>query len=521
MKKLFIFMFLLFAFAYGNTEKVINYNIEDYPFIYDPQHNTETTAGDILSYVFEGLTKLDAKGNPIPAVAQSWSNNGNVWTFKLRQSAKWHNGDPVVAKDFVDAWERALNPETTSDYSFLMYCIKGAQEYNEGTYKKFTSVGVRAIDNYTLQVTLKEPVIYFPSLVSFYTFYPQNSKFIKTLKDIEYGSSYSDILGNGAFKIYKSKNSDDLSLKKSDKYWNKDNIKIDTINFLTFSDEDIFKEFEAKKIDIATLNSETFIANKDSKYIHSYEDGSVWYLTLNTNNELFSNKKIRNALAMAIDREALVNDAKDGLGSVAESFIPVGIKGKKDFFRNEYPQSSYGISYNPKKAKELFEEGLNELNIDKSDIVSITILCGNSEIAIADAEFYAEQLENTLDLDIELDPVTFADRLSRSSAGDYDIVISGWGPDYNDPLTYLDMFTSESTVNYSAWYKEGYDNLISTIKNEKNPDKRMDLLAQAEKILMEELPIIPIYFRKKAVLINPSLGKVNFNIFSPSIDFVE
>ena len=164
---------MVFLVACGDKKtsedaKVVRYNLEQNPAQLDPQLNTETVSGNVLGHIMEGLTSLGADGNPIPGVAESWTTEGNVWTFKLRKDAKWHNGDSVVAGDFLAAWERALNPATASEYSYIMYSIKGAQEYNEGTYKKFTSVGVRAIDNYTLQVTLKEPVIYFPSLVSFY-----------------------------------------------------------------------------------------------------------------------------------------------------------------------------------------------------------------------------------------------------------------------------------------------------------------------------------------------------------------
>jgi len=520
MKKIFIFMFLLITFTYGNSENIIGYNIEYYPENYDPQLNTDALSGDILSYAFEGLTRLDAKGNPIPAVAESWSNTGDIWTFKLRKTAKWHNGDTVVAKDFVDAWERFLNPNVNSDYSYIMYCIKGAQEYNEGTYKDFSLVGIKAIDSFTFQVTLKEPVIYFPSLASFYSFYPQNTKFLKTLKNSKYGSSYADILGNGAFEIHKLKKISELSLIKSDKYWNKSNIKIDVINLSTFHEDDIFRKFETKKIDISELNSENFSEYKNFKNIQTYEDGSIWYLTLNTDNYLFSNKKIRKALSMAIDRKFLVNNVKSNLGSIAESFIPNVIKGNSDFYRNEYNQYIYDISYNPQKAKKYFEDGLVELGLNKSEIGTICLLVGNNNTAVADGDFLIEQFKKNLDLDVILEPVTFEIRCQRKSSKDYDIIFGGWAPDYNDPMAYLEMWTTNSSENYEIWHNQDYDEIIELAKKERDFKKRIDLLAGAERVLINESPIVPLYFRKKAFLINPNIGKVNFNLFYPKVNFI-
>ena len=179
MRKIIVLLFL-FVFcitSYGSSDKIIKYNLEDFPITLNPTLCTDSTSGEVLAYIFEGLTSLDSKGKPIPAVAESWTTNNNIWTFKLRKSAKWQNGEPVTAKDFVNGWEKVLNPDNGAQYAYIMYCIKGAQEYNEGINKDFSSVGVRALDDMTLEVTLKESVTYFPSLLSFYTFYPLNLDF--------------------------------------------------------------------------------------------------------------------------------------------------------------------------------------------------------------------------------------------------------------------------------------------------------------------------------------------------------
>ena len=514
MKKLVVFILCLTLNTFANTDKIVRYNIGSYPPTLNPQIATDTTSGEVLSYMFEGLTRLDSKGKPIAGVAESWSNKDNVWTFKLRKTAKWHNGESVTAKDFVDAWERALNPYTNSEYSFIMYCIKGAQEYNEGKYKSFSSVGIKAIDSYTLQITLKEPIAYFPSLVSFYTFYPQNTKYFDKIGNEFYGISDNTVIGNGPYQLTYFDGTSGLMLEKSENYWNKNNIKLDVIEFTIFDNEVAYEKYNENLLDIINFY------DVNSTDLKTFEDGSLWYLGLNSNNKLLSNKKIRKAISMSIDRESLVKDVKNNLGSVAESFVPNGIVGKKEFFRVENNQSTYGISYNPTKARELFEEGLKELNINRHDLEPLNFLTGNSDIAINEANFYVDQIKMVLDIDLIIESVPFNTRIQKTSEGDYDIVLAGWGPDYNDPMTFLDLWISNSGQNNTGWKNKEYDELIRKAKNEIDYVKRMDLLGKAEKMLMEELPIIPTFYRKIAVLIKPNVSNVQFSLLVPSINLL-
>lgn len=519
MKRIFILIFLVIfsSFSYSAGQKVIRYNLEGGFSTLDPQMCTDSNSGNVLAYIFEGLTRLDYKGKPIPAIAESWSNNGNTWTFKLRKNAKWQNGDPVVAKDFLDAWERVLNPNSEAEYSYIMYCIKGAQEYNEGISEKFSSVGIKALDNFTLQVTLNKPIVYFPNLVSLYTFYPQNTKFLK--ENNEYGEEANSILGNGAFTVSNLDNYEEITLKKSENYWNKNSIKINTIEIYGYDRDEALKKYDERTLDIVEIPYNKMNFYKKSKDLRTFEDGSFWYLGLNNEKPLLSNKKIRKALSMAINREKLVNDIKNSLASEAESIVPMGIKGKVGFFRNEYNQSLYDISYNPQKARELFEEGLKELKLKKSEIGYITLLAGNNDNAIRESEFYAEQLKMNLGLEIELENTSFQIRLQKTIEKDYDMVLSGWGPDYNDPMTYLDMWTSNSGQNNTGWGNKTYDTLIESAVSERDYSKRMDILAQAEKLLMDELPIIPIYYRKTAFLVKPNINNLEFSLFSPIVNF--
>ena len=515
---------MVFLVACGDKKtsedaKVVRYNLEQNPAQLDPQLNTETVSGNVLGHIMEGLTSLGADGNPIPGVAESWTTEGNVWTFKLRKDAKWHNGDSVVAGDFLAAWERALNPATASEYSYIMYSIKGAQEYNEGKTKDFATVGVKATDDYTIVVDLKEPVAYFASLVSFYTYMPQNQKFFEEHKET-YATSAEDVMGNGPFKLISWEFENKIIVEKADTYWNKDSIKIDTIEMAMVADRSsALKAYQNGELDWIKLSPDEVAKFKADPEMKPYEDGSVWYLMLNNKEKLFSNKKVRKAIALSIDRQALVEKVEAGSGVAAYSFVPSVIPGKKGFFREDYDAKAYGITYNPEEAKKLFAEGLAELGMTAADVKTISLVANGTDVAQKEAQFYQEQLKVSLGLDVKIEPVTQQIRVQRMTAKDYQIVLAGWGPDYNDPMTYMDLWLSNSGQNNSNWASKEYDSLIAAAKVEADPAKRMDLMAQAEKLLMDELPIVPTFFRQENALIRSNIKGVVDRALSPSTDF--
>ena len=505
----------------GNSadKKVVRYNLQENPAQLDPQLNTEQVSGNVLGHIMEGLTTLGADGNPIPGVAESWTSEGNTWTFKLRKDAKWHNGDPVVAGDFTAAWERALNPATASEYSYIMYSIKGAQEYNEGKTKDFSTVGVKATDDYTIVVELKEPVAYFASLVSFYTFMPQNQKFFNEHKD-SYATTDEDIMGNGPFKLVSWEFENKIVLEKADTYWNKDSIKIDEIDMAMITDRSsALKAYQNDELDWTVLPNEEIVNYKDNPEVVEMKEARVIYLLLNNKNKLFSNAKVRRAVSMAIDRKALVDKIKNGAGSPAESMVPEIIPGKKGMFREDYPQSAYGIGYNPTEAKKLFEEGLKEVGLTIATLPQLTMYSSNDDTSTKEAQFYQEQFKKNLGMDIKLEPVTFQIRLQHQTAKDYDLILAGWGADYNDPMTFLDMWMSNSGQNNSNWANPKYDELIVKAKAEANAEVRMDILAQAEKLLMDEMAIVPTFFRNKKALAKPRVKGIQVNAFSPVVYF--
>ena len=499
--------------------KVVKYCLEQNPPQLDPQITTDETSGIVLGHIFEGLTIIGKDGKALPGVAETWANEGNTWTFKLRKDAKWHNGDPVVAGDFAAAWERALKPTTASEYAFIMYSIKGAQEYNEGKTTDFTTVGVKAVDDTTLVVELKEPVTYFDSLVAFFTFLPQNQKFYEEHKDA-YATSSEEVMGNGPYKMASWDFENKIVLEKSDTYWNKDNTKIDTIEMPIIVDyAAALKAYQNDELDWTVLPNDEITKFKDSPELAPMQEARVIYMLLNHKFKLFSNEKVRRAVAMSIDRQTLVDKIKSGAGAVAEGLVPNIIPGKAGFFRDEFPQSAYGLSYNPEEAKKLFAEGLKELGMTPESIPEITILTKNDDTSVKESQFYQEQLKVNLGLNIKIEPVTFQIRLQRQTAKDYELMLAGWGADYNDPMTFLDMWMTKSGQNNTNWGSPAYDKLITDAKAENDPAKRMDMLGNAEKILMDEAVIVPTFYRMKMALKKPHIEGVVINPFSPVVSF--
>lgn len=481
----------------------------------DPQVCTDVTSVDLINYIFEGLTKTDSKGNVIPAVAESWSQKGKIWTFNLRKNAKWSNGEPVVAKDFIAAWERVLNPTTQSEFAYLMYCIEGAEQYNRGTSKDFSTVGVKALDDRRIQVTLNKPMGYFYKLLSLATFFPQNRKYFN-LNKYTYGYNNGDgIVGNGPFTIKEWNGEENIIFTKSKYYWNRDKIQIKNIEFDFYLDS-VLDSFEKNLVDIISVKTYEHESVKNKSGYKTY-DNSSWYLQLNNTKNIFSNAKIRRAISMAIDREKLENA---GLLRKSEAIVPNGISGVNDFFRSEYDEKEYGVIYNVDLAKQLFDEGLKELGINLKKIPLLTLIVGNAEYAINIGEFIKSELKNTFGLKVKLEPLDFDERIQRQRNLDYDISLAGWGPDYNDPMTYLEIWTSYSLLNTTGWSNSEYDVLINSAKYELDEKKRMSILNQAEKLLIKEAAVIPIYVQVRAVLVKDNIKGLTLGMLSPTINLI-
>lgn len=496
----------------------IDYSLTQNPQILDPQVAVDTTSEDLIAYLFEGLARTNKDGKLEPAVAEKWEMNGKVWTFKIKENAKWSNGDKIVANDFVSSWERALNPYFESKNSYLMYIIKGAKDYKEGKVTDFSQVGVKALDEKTLQVELVGEYVYFPALTTVSVFMPQNSKYYEKNKE-NYGKN-GKIIGNGSFEIANYKENSKIILEKSKDYWDNENISIKKISILINGDvKTLIQKYNENKLDFVKLGIEDVSNYKDSSDKISWDNGNISYLLFNTENSILSNKKIRKAIALSIDKKELVGKVLGDKVIDTDGLIGNYIVGKKSYFRNDYEAKKLNISFNKDEANKLFDEGLAELGLSRNSIKRLELLCEKTYDSMNEAEFYKQQLTKNLGIVIDIKSSTHQMYEQKVSSKDFDLTIESYKGKFNDPIAYLGKWKSDSTENYSGFKNKDFDNLLSLSNVESNQEKRMEILAKAEMKLLDELPIIPIYFEKENAIIKSNVKNYVKNSLNPKIDF--
>lgn len=441
----------------------------------------------------EGLYRLGKDNKPVPGIAESYevSQDGKTYTFKLRKDAKWSNGDPVTAHDFEFAWKRVLDPKTKSEYAYIMYDIKNAEEANTGKVP-LDQVGVKALDDYTLKVELKNPVPYFVGLTAFGTFMPQNEKFVKAQGD-KYGLEANTTLYNGPFVLSEWKHEQGWTYTKNPNYWDKDAVKLEKVNVKIVKDTaTAVNLYETKQADRVGLTAEFVDKYKNDKNFHTKLDPRLYWLRMNTKKEPLNNVNARKAIAMAIDTQAMVDTLLNN-GSIPAKFtVPkdfvTGPDGKD--FRDVNGDL---VNYNPDEAKKLWEQAKKELGKDK---FTLELLNYDTDNAKKIGEYVKAQLEQNLPgLTVNIKQQPFAQKLKLESNMQYDLSFSGWGPDYQDPMTFLQLWTSTSPHNQTGWSNAEYDKLIkdaqTTLANDQQA--RWDAMLKAEKIVFEEMPIAPLY----------------------------
>ena len=463
---------------------------------------TDAVSFNVMNNVMEGLYRLGENDEVTDGVAEGEpevSEDGKTYTFKLRKDAKWSNGDPVTAHDFVYAWQKAVNPDTGAQYAYMMYVVENGQEINSGK-KKPSELGVKAIDDNTLEVKLANAVPYFKSLLSFGTFMPQNQKFVEEQGD-KYGLEADTTIYNGPFTLSEWKHEESFKLSKNKEYWDKDTVKLETVNFKIVKDTNTAVNlYETGKIDRVGLSAEHVDNFKDSEEFLTEPDSSVFYLEFNQENEILANTKIRKALTMAFDKEAYVDTILNNGSSAAYYIVP------KQFYTTQDGKDFRDVNgdmlkTNKDEAAKLWAEGLKELGKDK---IELELLNYDSDSAKKTGEYLKEQMESVLEgFTLTISQQPFQNKLDLQAKGDFDISFSGWGPDYQDPMTFLDMFTTGNGNNHGKFSNAKYDKLIKDANTTLLDDlkARDTAMADAEKLLIEEEAVIaPIYQRGGAYL---------------------
>ncbi|WP_442601533.1 peptide ABC transporter substrate-binding protein [Paenibacillus sp. KN14-4R] len=454
--------------------------------------NVDNPATIVQNNILEGLYRLDPKNLPTPGIAKSHevSADGKTYTFHLRD-AKWSNGKPIVAGDFEYAWKKALDPKTISpNYAFLLD-VKNAADIKDKK-KDPSELGVKAIDDHTFQVELSSPVPYFLSLITHPLFYPMNKEFVET-QGAAYGQEANTMIYSGPFVLDSWKHDDGYVLKKNPNYWDTANVKLEQINFRIVKDNGTrINLYEAGQIDITGLTSEFTEKYKSSPEYKTFSDPEMTFLKVNEKNKYLSNVNIRKALSFSINKEELTgiimnNGAKPANFIVAKEFT-FGPDGKD--FREKYGEfKKEGLA----EAKKYWEQGIKELG---ESAIKLELLNFEGETSKTMGQFLKNQWEKNLPgLTVTINVQPQKQKLALEKKLQYDINNTGWGPDYQDPTTYLDIFLADSPYNASDYKSPKYNDLMKKAKeNATNPAERWKFLQEAEKVLIEEdCVILPLY----------------------------
>lgn len=453
----------------------------------DPSIVTGQPDGRVCLALFEGLTSRNAAGAIQPGMAERWdiSPDGKTYTFHLR-AARWSNGDPVTAHDFERTWERVLNPNFVSKYAEQLYYIDQGEEYKLGEVTDFKKVGVRALDDRTLEVRLKNPTPFFLDLCAFTTLLPVHLPSIQKWGDdwIKPGK----LVCNGAYQLADWRIDDYIRLKANPHYWRADTVRLKTIDLLPIANASTaFNLFYAGKVDIIIDKSliPTLILNEIRKesYFHANPFLATYFYRFNTTRKPFNDPRVRRALAIAIDKTRLVTRLTKAGELPAGSFTPPGIPGYS------VPQ---GLGYDVAKARELLAQAGFP---NGKGFPRFEILYNNSELNQQIATEIQAMWHDQLGLNVVLRTQEWKVYLNTLDSLDYDVARSSWVGDYNDPNTFLDCFVTGRGNNRTGYSNPEYDKLISEANALRDPAARMAKLRQAETILIEhDLPLVPLYY---------------------------
>lgn len=475
-------------------ENVLNISTSAEPPTIDPALASDSTSGSILRNVFEGLTQTTVDGEVVPGVAESWelSEDGLVYTFKLRKDSLWSNGDPVTAKDFEYAWKRVLNPDTASQYASILFPIKGAEEYNSGKGKA-EEVGIKVVDDQTLEVTLKAPTPYFLEVTSFYTLMPVNQKVVEKEKEwaMEAGENY---VTNGPFVLETWNHNSDYVLAKNDQYWDKDNVQLEQVNVQIIESEATANaEFQSGGIDYlgtpySPVSLDSIDTYRSEGTLKTEPHTAIYWYKINTTDKAMNNVNIRKALALAVDRKALIENVTKGEQIPALGYVPPTIEGFEE-------DRGYMKDADFKQAKEYLAKGLKELGMKDPSELKVEISINTSEAHSTIAQFVQEGWVQNLGINASIRNSEWQVYLDELSALQYQVGRLGWIADYNDATSFLDMYaTADNGNNDTGWENPDFKAKLEEANQEKDPAKRQELLKEAEAIMIEDMPVIPLYY---------------------------
>jgi len=485
---------------------------------------------DVLTAVNENLVRQH-NGSIIPSGAESWtiSEDGLVWTFKIREGMTWTDGSVLDANDYYDAFERLMNPNTFSSFGSAMasYFANG-EAYNAGTVTDFAEVGVKVLDNNTLELTLANPCGYFLNILSMSCFLPIHKDSVVANGET-YGSEANKQPYCGPFYVEYWAHEEKIVLTKNENYWNAAEVNFDTVTLQTITSNEtralMYEQGDLDYTNVATSLVTLYNTRDDFK---TRDSGSLTHLLVKQDHELLKNLNLRLALGWSIDRAGLCASLLNNTAVPALRFVPSIIAGANGYYTEEHPEvTNWAPNADLEKAKSFMTTFRTEAGIG-DEAVELKLMTGDSELLRQVAEYLQDLWLTELNVNLTLDLQPSSTRWATERAGGYDVDISGWSPDFGDPLGNLcaledgsnwkhnAFHTSEATAQLSA----SFTDLINKSKAEVDPVTRIGYLAEAEKIIVDNSIIIPIYFSQTCYMMDPAYSDIFFNVSGPDIDFI-
>lgn len=490
----------------GSSKGVeLNVNVGPEPATIDPAKNSAVDGATLINHAFEGLMKLDKDNKIVEGQAAKYEVNKDetVYTFTLREGIKWSDGEQVKAEDFVYAWQRLVDPKTGADYNYMIDMVKNANEIMAGK-KKPKELGIKALDEKTVEVTLTTPTPYFLEVCAFPATFPVRKDIVEANADT-WSTDPKTYIGNGPYVLKSWEHQSKMTYVKNENYYDLKKLGPDTINFVLMEDKNtMLSAFKNNEILFADdLPSEEIDAMKDKGLVIEKQLGT-YFLSINVKKEGLDNVKVREALSLALDRDYIVEKVAKGGQIPADSFVATGLTdadGKTEFHENAkkwYDAKDY--KGNVEKAKKLLKEAGYE---NGKGLPSIELMCNPGHEPIMEA--VQNMWKENLGVNVTISSQDWNVFLETRKQGDFQVARDGWLGDYNDPISFIDMWITGGGNNNAQWSNKEYDKIVSEIKSTTDSKERYAKMHEAEDILAKDMPIIPIYYYTDLYLISDKL----------------
>ena len=503
--------------------KVFRYAVNTLPTTLDPTKGQSIGDNEIQHAITEGLTRNTA-GDVKPGIAESWdeSEDGLTYTFHLRKDAKWSDGEPITAGDFEYSWKRLVNPETASPYAFIGDCLKNGQAIEQGNMD-VEELGVKAVDDNTLEVTLEHPTSYFLSLIG------SSGQFAPLLQDIveKYGTDFAATSEKNVYSgpfVMTSSEDNVWTFEKNDNYWDKDSINLDKceLNYVENTDTQL-SMYEAGDLDYVQVPTAYVPDYKDKAEVFANGNVDFCYINSKSDNPVLGNKNFRLALNYALNRNDYNKLANADTYTAFNGLVFPGLQAKGTTYGEAYDLNSYSypLDGDQDKATEYLNAAMQELGIANASDITVEVVTTDADSSKRIVETLQEQWQNALGINVKIRQVTYADIYGKVfPEHDYEIGYGGWGSDYDDPYSYLELFKSDSSYNYSQYENPEVDQLLAASQDEADTDARMDELNKAEQDILADGAFVPLQTRNVYYMLDDDTTGINFYYCSLNIDWV-